>query len=269
LKAKVLTIIPISLYFCLIWFLANYTYNYGLLYASITSSVVLSNTSPAWVYLLNLSCLVPAANREKFDWVCAAMICVSLSGFVLIAVEDNHEKDDSDTEKPVLGDVLSILSAMCYAIYATYLKIKVPEEKEADFHFSYFLGFVGLSNDLILLVLFFIFNATGFETFEWPPNDTLLLLSVNAFFGTFISDYCWARSVSLLGPFITTMGITITFPISAIFDSLVNDAKFSYLYFLGSILIFAAFAVIIIKEFMRKRALERKKANEESLKKAL
>ena len=75
----------------MLWFLANYFYNYGLLYASITSSVVLSNTSPAWVYLLSLSCLVPAATREKFDIVSAIMIAVSIAGFVLIAVEDRHD----------------------------------------------------------------------------------------------------------------------------------------------------------------------------------
>lgn len=254
-------IFPISLYFCILWFLANYFYNYGLLYASITSSVVLSNTSPAWVYLLSISCLVPAAVREKFDWVCALMILVSLSGFVLIALEDKKDASSSDSSsKPVLGDLLSLLSAMSYAVYATYLKIKVPEEKEATFKFSYFLGFVGICNDVLLLVLFFIFNATGFETFEWPDNETLMLLSLNAFFGTFVSDYCWARSVLLLGPFVTTLGITLTFPISAIFDSLVNGTKFSWLYMLGSVLIFTAFTVIILKEFRRKRAQELQKA---------
>ena len=78
----------------MLWFLANYFYNYGLLYASITSSVVLSNTSPAWVYLIGLSCIVPLASREKFNWISASMIVVSLSGFVLIAVEDRHEAKD-------------------------------------------------------------------------------------------------------------------------------------------------------------------------------
>ena len=266
LKRIVKKIFPISLTFCLLWFLANYFYNYGLLYASITSSVVLSNTSSAWVFLLSISCLVPSRVREKFDIISALMIAVSLAGFVLIAVEDRHdaeESGDSGTERPVLGDVLSLFSAMSYALYATYLKIKVPEEEEATFKFSYFLGFVGISNDILLLGLFFIFDATGFETFEWPPRETLILLSVNAFFGTFVSDYCWARSVLLLGPFVTTLGITLTFPISAIFDSLVNDAKFSYLYLLGSILIFTAFGVIITKDFMRRRAEERKKKEEE------
>ena len=79
------------------------------------------------------------------------------------------------------------------------------------------------------------------------------MLSINAFFGTFISDYCWARSVLLLGPFVTTLGLTITFPLSAIFDSLVNDAKFSYLYGIGSFLIFSAFGVIVTKEWKKNK----------------
>ena len=268
LKAIVRKIFPISLMFCMLWFLANYFYNYGLLYATITSSVVLSNTSPAWVYLLSLSCLVPALDRQKFSLVSTLMIVVSLSGFVLIAVEDKHDAEaGSDTDKPVLGDILSLLSAISYATYATYLKVKVPEHEEATFKFSYFLGFVGLCNDVLLLVLFFIFNATGFETFEWPPQETLLLLSINAFFGTFISDYCWARSVLLLGPFITTLGITLTFPISAIYDSVVNDAKFSFLYFLGSLLIFTAFGVIITCEFLEQRKAKKEEQHERLLKK--
>ena len=122
--------------------------------------------------------------------------------------------------------------------------MKVPAEKEAEFKFSYFLGFVGLFNDILLLPLFFIFNATGFETFEWPTKKTLLLLSANAFFGTLVSDYCWARSVVLLGPLITTLGITLTFPISGFYDIFVNNDEFTPIYFVGSILIFSAFAVI-------------------------
>ena len=43
-KSQVKRVLPISLTFCLLWFLANYSYNFGLLYASITSSVVLANT---------------------------------------------------------------------------------------------------------------------------------------------------------------------------------------------------------------------------------
>jgi solute carrier family 35 protein F5 len=61
--------------------------------------------------------------------------------------------------------MFSLLSAFCYGMYATYLKIKVPKEKEEDFKFTYFLGFVGLINIVVLLPLFPIFNATELETF--------------------------------------------------------------------------------------------------------
>ena len=193
-------------------------------------------------------------DRQKFDWMKTLMIGVSLAGFIVIAVEDKHKaKSEVDTVNPMLGDILSLLCAISYAIYAVYLKVVVPESEEATFKYSYLLGFVGLCNDVLLLVLFFIFNATGLETFEWPPQETLILLSINAFFGTFIADYCWIRSVLLLGPFITTLGITLTFPISAIYDSMVNDTKFSFLYILGSLLVFTAFVVIITYEFLEQK----------------
>ena len=136
--------------------------------------------------------------------------------------------------------------------------MKVPAEQEAEFKFSYFLGFVGLSNDVLLLPLFFIFNATGIETFEWPTKKTLLLLTGNAFFGTLVSDYCWARSVVLLGPLITTLGITLTFPICTGYDILVNKDEFTAIYFVGSLLIFAAFGVISFYDYREGQKLKRK-----------
>ena len=72
--------------FCLIWLLDNYFYDYGLLYASITSSVVLSNTTPIWVYALSISCFIPLLHREKFNVLKALMVTLSLSGFILIAL---------------------------------------------------------------------------------------------------------------------------------------------------------------------------------------
>jgi hypothetical protein len=39
-----------------------------------------------WVYLISLSCLVPATLRERFDIVKAMMVFVSLAGFMLIAL---------------------------------------------------------------------------------------------------------------------------------------------------------------------------------------
>ena len=79
-----------------------------------------------------------------------------------------------------------------------------------------------------------------------------MLLSANAFLGNVVADYCWARSVVLLGPLITTLGLTLTFPLSLAIDVWYNGRKFTFLYFVGSACIIAAFAVITIRNEQKK-----------------
>ena len=155
-------------------------------------------------------------HRQPFSVIKSILVALSLIGFVIIALSDQNESNDSSHS--VLGDVLTVLSAIFYSLYATFLKIKVPPEEEQTFKFTWFLGFVGLINDIAVLPFFFVFNWIGLETFEWPNKETLILLSANALIGTVVSDYCWARSVVLLGPLITALGITLTFPISLTID---------------------------------------------------
>lgn len=79
-----------------------------------------------------------------------------------------------------------------------------------------------------------------------------MLLTVNAIIGTVISDYCWARSVVLLGPLITVLGITLTFPISLTIDVLVNNQKFTWEYYVGTFCIFFAFGGIVVLDWKAK-----------------
>jgi solute carrier family 35, member F5 len=116
-----------------------------------------------------------------------------------------------------------------------------------------------LINDIAVLPFFFVFNWIGLETFEWPNKETLVLLSANALIGTVVSDYCWARSVVLLGPLITALGITLTFPISLTIDLVQNDKDFSWEYYVGSLLIFGSFVSIVILDW---QAEKRKKQAE-------
>lgn len=158
-------------------------------------------------------------------------------------------------------------SAIAYGFYSTFLKVKVPKEKEETFKFSWFLGFVGFFNDFLLLPLFPIFSWIGLEPFEWPNSHTIILLSANAFIGTFVSDYTWAQAVVRLGPLITTLGLTLTFPISLFVDILFNGASYNVLYYLGSFLIFGAFGVIAFidyKETEKEEAEKKLKQSEAS-----
>ena len=184
---------------------------------------------------------MPTKHRQGFDIKKGALVLLSLCGFILIAWQD-----ESSSKNNMIGDILTLLSAIFYSLYATFLKLKVPPEDEEDFKFSWFLGFVGLINDVAILPFFFIFNWIGFEKWEWPNHQTLILLTVNAIIGTVISDYCWARSVVLLGPLVTVLGITLTFPISLTIDVLVNNKTFTWEYYVGTLCIFGAFGGIVV-----------------------
>ena len=183
----------------------------------------------------------------NFEPVKALMVIVSFSGITVIALTGSK---DGDTLK---GNLLSLLSAVFYGLYAVILKKRVPEDKESEFKFSYFLGFVGLFNAVCLLPLFPILNATGWEKFEWPNQTAVWSLLLNALLGTVISDYCWAKSVVLLGPLLTTLGIALTIPISMLVDSFTKDKKFTWEYYLGSSLILGSFFAMSFLDYRKSR----------------
>ena len=80
-------------------------------------------------------------------------------------------------------------------MYSIFLEAAVEAFERrwrTKFSISLFLGWVGLLNVICLSPLFVVFHFSGFERFQWPPWRTLLYILLNAFIGTFISDYCWA-----------------------------------------------------------------------------
>lgn len=109
---------------------------------------------------------------------------------------------------------------------------------------------VGLFNSVLLLPLFFILNMTGVEVFEWPNHEALMALTLNAILGTVISDYCWAKSVVLLGPLLPTLGIALTIPVSMIVDSFYEHKQFTIEYFVGTALIVGSFIGLSARDFM-------------------
>ena len=109
-------------------------------------------------------------------------VLISFSGATIITVFESN--DDGDAKNRALGDLFTIISAILYGLYATFLKLKVPEEAEKHFDTSAFLGFVGLINVVLLPPLFPIFHYTGIEHFDWPNGKTLMFLSINSFIGT-------------------------------------------------------------------------------------
>ena len=234
---EIKSIASLSLQFCLLWFCSNFFYNYGLSYTSVSSSTVLCNTSSIFVLIFSL-CLIKGTKFSAFK---ALMVGCSFAGITIIALTDKGSSASEQAQTTLTGNLLTLLSATFYGLYAVILKKKVPIEDEDNFNFSAFLGMVGMFNAVILLPLFFILDKTGIEPFEWPSKHALGILSINAVLGTVISDFCWAKSVVLLGPLMTTLGIALTIPLSMIADTLKGDKHITWPFFIGTALIVGSF----------------------------
>jgi solute carrier family 35 protein F5 len=78
--------------------------------------------------------------------------------------------------------LIALLGSLFYGFYITFLKLKVDDELVDP---QLFLGFVGLSNLIILIPIFPIVHYTGFEIFSFPPNGTIWgILFIGALLGT-------------------------------------------------------------------------------------
>ena len=119
------SIARISAEFTLLWFFSNYFYNAGLASTSVSSSTVLSNTSSIFVYLVGI-CLLDGI---KFNAGKAMMVLTSFAGIWIVAISDQkNDNSDQYSGSEIKGDILSLLAAMFYGLYAVILKKRVPEE---------------------------------------------------------------------------------------------------------------------------------------------
>ena len=252
MKIEIRGIMKVSAEFMILWFASNYLYNSGLALTTVSSSTVLSNTSGIFVYIMGIFFLIGVTfNRVKL-----AIVVLSFGGVVLITLDDARQESKAGQEESTQGNVLSLLSACVYGFYAVILKKRVPEEQEATFKFSYFLGFVGLFNSVFLLPLFPLLNLLKIEEFEWPNESALKCLVLNAILGTVISDFCWAKSVVLLGPLLTTVGISMTIPISMLVDAQYSDKEFSSTYYIGSLFILGSFFALTYLDYHESKSTQ-------------
>jgi len=68
----------------------------------------------------------------------------------------------------LFGDALALISALFYAFYVVFLKVKVKADSRIDMQL--FLGFVGLFDLLTCWTVGVILNWTGVEIFEFPES---------------------------------------------------------------------------------------------------
>ena len=86
-----------------------------------------------------------------------------------MSLGDSESNSTATDKNPPLGDVLSLISAVFYAVYITLIRKKLPDdddEKSGWFSMAQLLGFLGLFNFFIFLPVALILNFTKRERFN-------------------------------------------------------------------------------------------------------
>ncbi|KAL0699348.1 hypothetical protein Bca4012_055470 [Brassica carinata] len=242
----------VSLVICPFWFLAQLTFNLSLKYTTVTSNTILSSSSSLFTFLVSLIFL-----GEKFTWLKLFSVLLCMSGTIIVSLGDSESKSTATAKNPLLGDVLSLLSAAFYAVYITLIRKKLPDDDERNGRFSMaqLLGFLGLFNFFIFLPVALILNFTKRERFNALTLKQLGLVVGKGLLDNVLSDYLWAKAVLLTTTTVATAGLTIQVPLAAIVDSLAGN-KPSFTDYIGAAAVMVGFAGINIPAEMFCRSKE-------------
>ncbi|GAB5588394.1 hypothetical protein Unana1_03294 [Umbelopsis nana] len=233
--------VQLSLTFCIIWFLANWSTNASLAYTTVGSSTILSSMSGLFTLGIGAACGIERINGLKI-----MAVCISLIGVALVSYTDKNNTTSIPIEtpaapsNPLLGDVLALLGAFFYGCYTILLKIRIQDESRLDM--SLFFGFVGAFNVVLLWPCFGILHLLGIERLELPGTSAIWgLVILNALIGTFLSDYLWLLAMLMTSPLVVTLGLSLTIPVALTGDFIFKHVVPNLQYWVGAILVIAGF----------------------------
>ncbi|KAI8343518.1 hypothetical protein BC941DRAFT_411611 [Chlamydoabsidia padenii] len=248
-KLGTLETIRLSFAFCILWFFANYTTNASLAYTSVGSSTILASMSG--LFTLGFGAMF---NVEKITVVKLLSVCTSFVGVILVSYSDQNTYPSNDptdatlTPSPtissaLIGDILALLGALFYGGYTTLLKVRIGDESRINM--PLFFGFVGAFNVLLLWPVFPLLDWLGIETFQLPYSPTLwIIVLLNAFIGTFLSDYLWLLAMLMTSPLVVTLGISLTIPLALFGDIVFKNFVPQIQYTMGALLVVVGFVSV-------------------------
>ncbi|CAM6084248.1 unnamed protein product [Calypogeia fissa] len=207
----------VGLIICPFWFLAQFTFNLSLKYTTVTSNTILSTTSSMFTFLVSLQFL-----GERFTWTKLASVTLCMAGTIIVSLGDSRKGSDEKASRPLIGDIICLLSAMFYATYTALIRVKIPDEDDERGQVSTALvfGYLGFFNALLLEPVGLLLNFTGIVSFPRLTPYQLGLIVGKGLFDNVLSDYLWARAVLLTTPTAATAGLTIQVPIAAVVDTI-------------------------------------------------
>lgn len=221
-----------ALKICPLWFFANYFFNISLNLTSIASNTILTSTSGIFTLLFSIVFLKSAST--PFKWLA---VLVSFGGVICIGLSE-----ESSNKGSLIGDVFALCGAILYSGYSVCLKGLEKVDTVLMF------GCVGIINCLVLMPGIFFLDSAGIEKFVVPSDMESTLIIGNALIGSVLCDLMFAWSVEYLSPSICTLGLSLTIPLSMVFDYFYRDTLFNYSYIFGALIIILGFVMITVSD---------------------
>ncbi|KAJ7487717.1 hypothetical protein B0H11DRAFT_2014574 [Mycena galericulata] len=234
--------------FCFLWFIANWAVNAALDFTSVASATILSSMSGFFTLGIGRIFRVEMLTLAK-----VGAVLTSFGGVLLVSLSDSVlPKQPAGAAsrplghvvelapRPILGDVLALISALFYALYVILLKVRIRSESRVDMQL--FFGFVGLFNILTCWPIGIFLHLIGAETFELPQRAAVAALAINMGI-TLSSDYIYVLAMLKTTPLVVTVGLSLTIPLAVLGDFILGRFTRGQVIF-GALLVLISFVVV-------------------------
>ncbi|WFD35807.1 hypothetical protein MCUN1_002674 [Malassezia cuniculi] len=228
--------------FAIVWFAANWSFIAALGFTSVASGTTLGSASGFFTLLLG-----SFVGTDRFSPGKLIAVTLSFVGVALVTWADAGVYFSAQSlSKALFGDLLALLSALCYAVYVTLLKARIGSEERISM--PLFLGLVGAFNLLAFWPLGLILDYTGVEKLEWPSDRLMLLGVVFNMCITVVADLAYLLAMLKSSPLFTTIGLSLTIPMAALGDRISGIHNGGLQSNTGSLLVLISFAAIAWEE---------------------
>eukprot|EP00826_Nyctotherus_ovalis_P017495 TRINITY_DN15159_c0_g1_i3.p1 TRINITY_DN15159_c0_g1~~TRINITY_DN15159_c0_g1_i3.p1 ORF type:complete len:396 (-),score=76.45 TRINITY_DN15159_c0_g1_i3:42-1229(-) len=213
-----------------------YLYNLAVEYTSVSSNMILHDTSDVFVYIFCIMLL-----GWKFSWTRFFAVFISVIGVFLIGYSDSYDSQQASSLK---GDLISLSSTVFYGLLLTMTKVYIVDEDVMDWP-KFFL-YTGLSTLVIWIPVLWILHVTRLETFELPNRPTLYMLLLTGLLNYVIADYTFNLATVLLDPLLVDLGLGAISPLAMVIEHYYSNKQFDAIYLVGYGLIMVAFVILVI-----------------------
>ena len=218
-----------------LWFLANFFYILSLSKTSVASSTILSSTSSVFTLIIGYI----LKSERIVRWQVAGVV-VCFLGSVIVGFSDKSK----GSEESFYGDLLSLVSAVLYACYSVVLSVSC--DSSPSVRMDLLLAFVGMWNLIFcapIVIALDLLSMESLNTLTWEVASQILVKGIT---DNVIADYLWARAVLLTSPTITTVGLSLTIPLSAVADLFVYQKVPTVLTIIGACFVTVGFLCVSI-----------------------